>query len=170
MPDQLTVGGEGLGDALVVGLPQHGDPVGDLEAGVLAGLLQRPHDVPGGTEQEQLVVEVKVEGQRLTAAAGDGPPFLWHLGDDHLVGREAQSLTLYLNLTLPAPDLRGEFGGLCRPDGGGHCRGALAEALPERAEVGFHGHVDQRLGVGQRLQGQHVELVGDLLPGLVIEV
>ena len=113
---------------------------------------------------------MQVEGQRLTPTAGDGPPFLRHLGDDHLFGREAQSLTLHLNLTLPAPDLRREFGGLRRPDGGGHQGGALAETLPERAEVRFDRHMDQCPGVGQRFQGQHVELVGDLLPCLLIEV
>ena len=53
--------------------PVQVDPVGDLEAGVLAGVLDQPDDVAQQAEQPQLVGQFEVEGDGVRAAGGHRP-------------------------------------------------------------------------------------------------
>src|SRR5919201_6671896 len=64
------------------------DPVGQVEAGVLAQRVDAVDQVAGAALQLELLVQGEVERDREAVLAGDGPAFLAVTLDQHLVGAE----------------------------------------------------------------------------------
>ena len=66
---------------------QQRDPVADVEAAGLAGLLHQPDHLAGQAGPHQLRGQLEVEGDGLALLVDHRPALARPLGDDHLVGR-----------------------------------------------------------------------------------
>src|SRR3954454_10683278 len=165
----------GRGEELVVAIEAERDPVGDLEARLLARLLDRADDLAGQALAAELVIEVELERHGV-AGLGLHLVALERLHDEgDVVGGEGVLLAVDCDSHLGTGlELIRDAARVESLHGRRHLRHVLAEAGAERAVVGLH-PIGDELGLGlDEVELLDVELGGDdlreALDGLALGV